>query len=77
MKKYLLPVSIIIGVIFDLLFWEKAPGISFPIFVLLCTLSGYWLIKAAGKKPANINYLLAAVAIVFSLMTFEIGRAHV
>ncbi len=70
MKKYLLPVSIIIGVIFDLLFWEKAPGISFPIFVLLCIISGFYLIKAAGKKPANINYLLAAVAIVFSLMTF-------
>jgi len=70
MKKYLLPVSIIIGVIFDLLFWEKSPGISFPIFVLICTLSGYWLLKAPGKKPAKVNYLLVAAAIVFSLMTF-------
>jgi len=48
MKKYLLPVSIIIGVIFDLLFWQKAPGISFPIFLLLCFISGFWLIKAAA-----------------------------
>lgn len=70
MKKIILPVSLLIGIIFDLLFWEKAPGISFPIFVLFCMISGYWLIKAAGKKPAKINYLLAAAAIVFSLMTF-------
>lgn len=70
MKKLMLPVSLFIGVIFDLLFWEKAPGISFPIFVLLCILSGYWLIKASGKQPAKVNYLLVIASIVFSLMTF-------
>lgn len=70
MKKSLLPVSMLIGVIFDLLFWEKAPGISFPIFLLLCIAGGYLLIKSTGKKPAKINWLLMVTALVFSMMTF-------
>jgi hypothetical protein len=70
MKRFILPVSLLIGITFDLLFWEKAPGISFPIFVLLCTLSGFWLINVSGKQPAKVNYLLVIAAILFSLMTF-------
>ena len=74
MKKLLLPASMLIGVIFNLLFWEKAPGISFPIFVLLCIFSGYLLIKSTGKKPAKSSWLLIACALVFSAMTFLRGE---
>lgn len=70
MKKLLLPASILIGIIFNLLFWEKAPGASFPIFVLLCIFSGYLPIKSTGRKPAKSSWMLIASALVFSMMTF-------
>lgn len=69
MKKYLLPISIFLGVIFNILFWEKIPGISFPIFVSLCLLGGYCLISASGGKPAKVNTLLIFVTLAFALMT--------
>ena len=69
MKKYLLPVSMILGVIFNILFWEKIPGISFPIFVGLCLLGGYGLISASGGKPAKINILLVSGILAFACMT--------
>ena len=72
--KNLVPVSLLIGVVFDLLFWEKAPGISFPIFVLLCLLNGFMLVKSTGRIPAKINWLLIAFALVFSAMTFVRGE---
>ena len=72
--KNLVPVSLLIGVVFDLLFWEKAPGISFPIFTLLCLFSGFLLIKATGKNPEKTNWLLMASALVFSAMTFLRGE---
>lgn len=74
MKKTLLPISLLIGIIFDLLFWEKTPGISFPIFVMLCITSGYLLIKSTGKKPAKTSWLLMGSAIAFSMMTFLRGE---
>ena len=69
MKKYLLPVSIFLGVIFNFLFWEKIPGISFPFFVSLCLFGGYGLIRASGGKPAKINILLVSVILAFACMT--------
>jgi len=70
MKKYLLPASILLGVIFNFLFWEKIPGISFPLFVSLCLLGGFGLISASGGKPAKINILLIGVKLAFACMTF-------
>jgi hypothetical protein len=69
MKKYLLPVSMILGVIFNILFWEKIPGISFPLFVSLSLFSGYGLISASGGKAAKVNTLLIIMILVFAFMT--------
>lgn len=69
MKKHLLPVSITLGIIFNYLFWEKIPGISFPIFVSLCLPGGYGLISASGKKPAKINILLVIMILAFAFIT--------
>lgn len=69
MKKYLLPVSIALGIAFDLLFWKKAPGISFPLFCLLCLSAGYFLIRLDGKCPEKVNFLLLLPILFFSLLT--------
>ncbi len=69
MKKYLIPVSVFLGVIFDILFWKKTPGISFPIFTLICLICGYGLINTEGKKPAKINYYLLIPVLGFASLT--------
>ena len=58
MKKYLLPVALLLGLCFDLLFWGKTPGISFFIFIVLCLVSGFFLIKADHLHPGE-NQLAA------------------
>ncbi|MBM3138319.1 MAG: DUF4173 domain-containing protein [Chloroflexi bacterium] len=69
MKKYILPVSIILGIIFNILFWEKIPGVSFPFFVSLCLLGGYGLIRTTGKKPAKTTAFLFLINLTFAIMT--------
>ena len=68
MKKYLLPVSLALGCTFNFLFWNKDPGISFPLFINLCLVSGYALLAPFEKKPAKTNYLLLIPALFFSIM---------
>jgi len=69
MKKYLLPVSITLGVIFNILFWEKIPGISYPLFISLCLIGGYSLIRATGKKPGKTTVNLVLIILIFAIMT--------
>ncbi|MEX2162001.1 MAG: DUF4173 domain-containing protein [Anaerolineales bacterium] len=65
---FLLPVSLLLGLLFDFLFWGKPIGVSFPIFVLLLLAAGFWLAGRAGLKPArNSLWLLVPIAF-FSLV---------
>jgi hypothetical protein len=72
MKKYLFYMSLFLGICFDIFFWGKVLGISFPIFVLLCFLLGYFLIKTERRYPAR-NTLLLLIPILF-LATMTILR---
>jgi hypothetical protein len=51
-KSRLLWSVILIAWIFDLLFWKKAPGISFLIMVII-TLVGGLLISLGGNPPCK------------------------
>lgn len=54
----------------DLLFWDKAPGISFPLFLTLA-LGGLILLGLReGKPPHPRSRWLAAVALAFAWLTF-------
>lgn len=70
MRKYLIPAALLLGIFFDILFWEKIPGISFPIFVLLCTTFGFFIIKTENLYPAKKNFLLLIPIVFLSVMTF-------
>ncbi|HSX17444.1 MAG TPA: DUF4173 domain-containing protein [Patescibacteria group bacterium] len=72
LKRALLVVaaSLGFGLVFDILFFEKAPGISFPIYILLTfggILSAARLFKT--KIPASA-YWVAAPLLLFSSMLF-------
>jgi len=70
MKKYLFFTALLLGFIFDNLFWRKIPGISFPVFVFLCLVCGFFLIKTENLYPARKSLWLLIPILFLSLMTF-------
>ncbi len=69
MKKYLLPGALLLGIVWDILFWKRIPGVSFPIFVIMCLTVGCLLLRT-GKIPlSNRSYVLIASTILFSVLT--------
>ena len=55
---------------FDLLFWEKIPGISFLIFVLLCLGAGLLLTWKENLLPPVTSWLLIVPILFFAWMSF-------
>lgn len=62
--------ALLLGICFDILFWKKAPGISFFIFVALLTAAGFALGYWNGRKPAPLTWVLAGMTLLFSALTF-------
>ena len=67
--RFLLTV-IALGWAFDFLFWEKAPGINFTIYVTLCLVTGILTLRTDGRRPARDAQLLLPLIAVFAVMTF-------
>jgi hypothetical protein len=62
-------VTILVAWSFDFLFWDKVPGISFAIFVLITLGVGFLFARQQGLTPAkNTLWLLIPIAF-FTLMT--------
>ena len=61
--------SIAIAWIFDQLFFDKIPGISFPILVIGFLVGLVWIAWREKVKPAIPSIILMAIAIFFSVMT--------
>ncbi len=56
MKKHsvlLLATVLLLGWAFDFLFWLKPVGINFAIFLTLCLLGGFILLRTNGLKPGG------------------------
>ena len=61
---------IALGWAFDFLFWKKAPGINFALYVVLCLGVGYFLLRADGYHPTRNTLLLFPVIVFFAIVTF-------
>jgi hypothetical protein len=61
---------IALGWVFDFLFWKKAPGINFVIYVLLCLITGYVLLRTAGHRPARSIWSLLPSLLFLAAVTF-------
>jgi len=70
MKKHLILTSVFLGIVFDILFWKKTPGISFAIFIALCLVAGYLLLRSQNLHPARRSFVLFLPIFFFSVMTF-------
>lgn len=61
-------ISIILGLLFDYLFYEKIPGISFPIYIIF-VIVGLFAIATSFKKHISIEVVwLLAPLMFFSMM---------
>lgn len=63
-------IALILGWFWDFLFWEKKPGISFAIFVLLCVCSGLFLLFYEKRKPSIKTLWLLAPITIFAIFSF-------
>jgi hypothetical protein len=61
---------IALGWVFDFLFWKKAPGINFALYVGLCLAVGVLILRAEGYRPARKSLLLLPLIALFAIMTF-------
>jgi len=65
----LFPISFILAWLFDFLFWGKAVGVSFPVFILLLVAAGFWLARRSKLKPARESLWLILAIILLSLVS--------
>ncbi|MBT3321635.1 MAG: DUF4173 domain-containing protein [Anaerolineae bacterium] len=69
-SKRLWTTTIFLGISFDILFWDKTPGVSFPIFIALILLAGILILSDSGIRPNKRGLFLILPIGFFSTMTF-------
>ncbi|MGD9552134.1 MAG: DUF4153 domain-containing protein [Candidatus Caldatribacteriota bacterium] len=63
-------ISFVLGLLFDYFFYDKIPGLSFPLYVIL-VIAGLFILANFLKKQINKEvYLLLVLLIIFSTMVF-------
>lgn len=65
----LLVISLLLGILFDFLFWKHEPGINFPIFTILVLAGGLTLLITSGHRPSRTSLLTLIPVLYFSIMT--------
>src|SRR3990172_7831751 len=71
--QYLILVSLVLGWIFDLLFWKKQIGISLPIFATLIVVVGLWMARGVRLTGArNALWLLVPIAFFALVPVFRL-----
>jgi len=63
-------IVILLGWAFDFLFWKKPAGINFFLYVILCLLTGIYLLQRDGLRLAPRSSLLLLPILFLSSMTF-------
>lgn len=62
--------AFILAVIFDYLFYDKALGISFPLFISIAFISFFFLARKLNVRLGETTFLLAIPLFFFSFMVF-------
>jgi len=57
-------ISLVLGILFDYFFYDKIPGISFPLYVILI-IAGLFIITKLDKKKINKEVFSLLVLLVF------------
>jgi len=68
MKKSIFQAALLVGIAFDILFWEKIPGISFPFFVAITLAVGFLILKKEKIRLAKASVVPIIFILLFSVM---------
>jgi hypothetical protein len=69
--NYFWIIVLLLGWIFDFLFWGKSVGVNFAIFISVSLIGGFYLLIVNGKKPAIKSLWLIVPLVFFAIMTFS------
>ncbi|HKZ43436.1 MAG TPA: DUF4173 domain-containing protein [Anaerolineales bacterium] len=69
-SKLIWIIPLILGILFDILFWKQIPGVNFSIFVVLCLLGGFLFLHQQEVKPSVRSWLLIVLILFFASVTF-------
>ena len=62
--------AIVLGWLFDFLFWKQSFGINFAIFTALCLIGGFLLLWINNQRPARGILWLIPLILFFAAITF-------
>ena len=62
--------AIVLGWLFDFLFWKQSFGINFAIFTGLCIIGGFLLLWINNQRPARGTLWLIPLILFFAAITF-------
>lgn len=69
--SYLIITSLLLGWLFDVLFWkQQLLGVSFAIYVCATLIAGFALLQLTGSRAAKWTLLLLPPILFFACMTF-------
>ncbi|MEW6717664.1 MAG: DUF4173 domain-containing protein [Chloroflexota bacterium] len=63
-------ISLVTAWLFDFLFWEKSPGISFALYIAIVLAGGFILARQEGVRPARASLWLLLPLGLLSILTF-------
>jgi len=61
---------VVLGWLFDFLFWRQYPGINFAIFTTACLIGAFYLLLSDGLRPARNSLILLPFFGFFAAVTF-------
>jgi Domain of unknown function (DUF4173) len=61
---------IVLGWLFDFLFWKQSFGINFAIFIALCLIGGFLLLWINNQRPARGTFWLIPLILFFAAIAF-------
>src|SRR5512135_21573 len=62
--------ALVLGWLFDFLFWKQMPGINFAIYAALCTACGFVLLSLDHRRIAPRAAWLVLLIAIFGAITF-------
>lgn len=63
-------VILLVGWLFDFLFWKHPVGINYAIYLFICLAAGLFLLLSNGFRPAKKSLLLLIPILFFTAVTF-------
>jgi hypothetical protein len=61
---------LVLGWLFDFLFWKHTPGINFAVYAVLCLTGGFLVLGLNNIRPSWKSLILLAPILFFAAMTF-------